>query len=89
MDILLRFHTSRIAVTADIERAFLQICVDERDQDVLRFLWFDDMAKPQPEVLTLKFTRVIFEVTSSPFLLNGTIRHHLKYTSTHPHTLSW
>lgn len=85
MDILLRFQTSRIALTADIERAFLQICVDEQDQDVLRFLWFDDVTKPQPEVQTLKFTRVVFGVSSSPFLLNATIRHHLKrYTSTHP-----
>ena len=85
LDILLRFRTSKIALTADIERAFLQICVDERDQDVLRFLWFDDIAKPQPEVQILKFTRVVFGVSSSPFLLNATIRHHLKkYMSAHP-----
>ena len=84
MDILLRFRASRIALTADIERAFLQIGVDERDQDVLRFLWFDDVSKPQPEVQTLKFTRVVFGVSSSPFLLNATISHHLKkYRSTH------
>ena len=50
MDILLRIRTSRIALTADIERAFLQIRVNKRDQDVLRFLWFDDVAKSQPEV---------------------------------------
>ena len=85
MDILLRFRTSRIALTADIERAFLQICVGKQDQDVLRFLWFDDVAKPQPEVQTLKFTRVMFGVSSSPFLLNATIRHHLKkYMPAHP-----
>ncbi len=85
MDILLRFRTSRIALTADIERAFLQIQVDEKDQDVLRFLWFDDAFKPQPGLQILKFTRVVFGVSSSPFLLNATIRHHLtKYTSTHP-----
>ena len=60
MDILLRFQASRIALTADIERAFLQIGVDEQDQDVLRFLWFDDLTKPRPEVQTLKFTRVVF-----------------------------
>ena len=84
MDILLRFWTSIITLTADIERAFLQICVDERDQDVLQFLWFDDVAKPQPEVQTPKFTCVVFGVSSSPFLLNAMIRHHLKkYTSTH------
>lgn len=85
IDILLRFRTSRVALTADIERAFLQICIDEQDQDVLRFLWFDDVSKPQPEVQTLKFTRVVFGVSSSPFLLNATIRHHLKrYMTTHP-----
>ena len=81
MDILLRFRMSRIALTADIERAFLQICIDERDRDVLQFLWFDDVAKPQPEVQTQKFTRVVFGISSSPFLLNATIRHHM---STHP-----
>lgn len=85
MDILLRFRTSRIALTADIERAFLQICVEEQDQDVLRFLWFDDITKQQPEVRTLKFTRVVFGVSASPFLLNATLRHHLKkYMATHP-----
>ena len=72
MDILLRFQTSRIVMTADIERAFLQICVDKQDQDVLRFLWFDDVAKPQPKVQILKFRRVVFGVSSSPFLLNAT-----------------
>ena len=84
MDILLRFRASRIALTADIERAFLQIGVDEQDQDVLWFLWFDDVNKPQPEVQILKFTRVVFGVSSSPFLLNAMISHHLKkYMSTH------
>ena len=84
MDILLRFQASRIALTADIERAFLQIGVDEQDQDVLWFLWFDDVNKPQPEVQILKFTRVVFGVSSSPFLLNAMISHHLKkYMSTH------
>ena len=85
MDILLRVRTSRIALTADIERAFLQIGIDERDQDSLRFLWYDDVTKPEPKIRTLKFTRVVFGLSSSPFLLNATVRHHLnKYTSTHP-----
>ena len=60
MDILLRFRTSKIALTADIERAFLQVCVEERDQDVLRFLWFNDVTKTQPQIQVLKFTRVVF-----------------------------
>ena len=33
----------------------------------------------------LRFLRVVFELTCSPFLLNGTIRHHvLKYEKSHP-----
>ena len=55
------------------------------DRDVLRFLWVDDIIKEQPETIVLRFTRVVFGVSSSPFLLNATIRHHLeKHYSTHP-----
>ena len=82
LDILLRF---RIALTADIERAFLQIGIQEEDRDVLRFLWFYDVTKQKPQVLVLRFTRAVFGVSSSPFLLNATICHHLKkYAASHP-----
>ena len=49
-----------------------------KDRDVLRFLWVDDVTEQQPEPLILRFTRVVFGVLSSPFLLNATIRHHLE-----------
>ena len=45
MDILLRFHTHRIALTADIKKAFLVVSIAEKDRDVLRFLWIDDVTK--------------------------------------------
>ena len=38
LDILLRFRTHRVTLTADIEKAFLMVSVAKRDQDVLRFL---------------------------------------------------
>ncbi|XP_064469664.1 uncharacterized protein LOC135384387 [Ornithodoros turicata] len=41
LDTLLRFRTHPVGITADIEKAFLQISVDERDRDALGFLWFD------------------------------------------------
>ncbi len=43
--------------------------------------WVDDITKPNPEVRVLRFTRVMFGVSSSPFLLNATIDHHLKLFS--------
>ena len=38
LDILLRFRLYRVAVTADIEKAFLMVSVAEEDRDVLHFL---------------------------------------------------
>ena len=88
MDILLRFRTHRVAVIADIEKAFLMVSVTERDRDVLRFLWVDDITSDQPEITILRFARVVFGVSSSPFLLNATICHHLeRHSSTHPHLI--
>ena len=38
LDLLLRFSSYRVALTADMEKAFLMIAVDNRDCDVLHFL---------------------------------------------------
>ena len=78
LDILMRFRSFKVALTVDIEKAFLMISVAERDRDVLRFLWVDDPAKDPPDVRILRFTRVVFGVSSSPFLLNATIKYHLE-----------
>ena len=52
-------------------------------RDFLRFLWFEDILYNQ-ETITLRFKRVIFGLTCSPFLLNGTIKEHLqKYLPLH------
>ncbi len=66
-----------MAVTADIEKAFLVVSIARNDRDVLRFLWFDNVFSDQPNLIQLRFTRVVFGVTSSPYLLNATLRHHL------------
>ena len=42
-DILLRFRVHRVAVTADVEKAFLMVSMAEKDRDVLCFLWVDDV----------------------------------------------
>ena len=45
---------------------------------MLRFLWVDDIDNPSPEIVVPRFTRVVFGVSSSPFLLNTTIKHHIE-----------
>ena len=37
----------------------------------------DDDCKKHPKVVTLKFKTVMLGILSSPFLLNGTIHHHI------------
>ena len=78
LDILLRFRTYDTALVADIEKAFLMVSMNKKDRDVLRFLWVKDIVKEPPEIQVLKFTRMVFGVASSPFLLNATIHHHLE-----------
>ena len=84
-DILLRFRAYRVALTGDIEKAFLMVSVQEKDRDSLRFLWTRDVSKEVPEVVAFRFARVVFGVNSSPFLLNATIDHHMrKYQESDP-----
>ena len=50
LDILLRFKVHEVAVTADIEKAFLNIKIDSQHRDFLRFQWVDDVNKESPEI---------------------------------------
>ena len=74
---MLRFRVHEVAVTTDIEKAFLNIEIDPGHRDFLRFLWLDGVNKESPEIKLLRFTRVVFGVNASPFILNATIRHHV------------
>ena len=78
LDILLRFRTYKIALIADIEKAFLMVSVGEEDRNALRFLWIDDAEESSPVVEEMRFTRVVFGVSANPFLLNATINYHLE-----------
>ena len=54
------------------------ISVNPKDRDVLRFLWVKDPFSSEPEIVVLRFSRVVFGVSASPFLLNATIKHHIE-----------
>ena len=84
-DILLCFRFNKEALVGDIEKAFLNIEVHSKDRDCLRFLWVDDIHKPEPQIVVYRFNRVVFGVNSSPFLLNAVLRHHIeKYQESDP-----
>lgn len=78
-EILLRFRERKVAVVADVEKAFLNIGIDKEDRDVLRFLWIDDLEKEDPELVIYRFCRVVFGVNASPFLLNATLQRHINH----------
>ena len=80
MRLLLRFRMHKIGLASDIEKAFLQVGLQETERDVTRFLWLKDLNIPQAEnnLQVLRFTRVPFGVLSSSFLLGATILYHLK-----------
>lgn len=84
LDLLIRFRAYKVALIADVEKAFLMIAIDEKDRDVLRFLWIDDVTKEEPKIRAYRFTRVVFGVSASPFLLNATVKYHLEsFRGTH------
>ena len=65
-DILLRFREKRVALIGDIEKAFLNIEVDKRDRDFLRFLWLEDVHDPSSKISVYRFCRVVFGLNASP-----------------------
>ncbi|GFX00718.1 integrase catalytic domain-containing protein [Trichonephila clavipes] len=90
LDILINFRLNAIAFCSDIKQAFLQICLADEHKDAVRFLWSDDepCVHKRPKLQVYRFNRINFGVSSSPFLLAATIRHHIeKYKHEYPDTV--
>ena len=66
-NILLRFRFSGKAMTFDIEKTFLNVEVDKKDRDCLRFLWSEDPYDMETAYKIYRFSRVVLGVNSSPF----------------------
>ena len=80
---MMDFRMKGIAITSDVEKAFLQIAIKECDQDWLRFIWLKD-----GQLQVYKMTRVPFGITSAPAILAKTIRAQLlKYKDKFPGTV--
>ena len=73
-DVLLKSRTYPILLTADLKKAFLQIRIMQDERDSLRFHW---RHPDTSEIAVYRFTRALFGLTCSPFLLGGVINQHL------------
>jgi hypothetical protein len=74
---LVKFRANRVGLVADIEKAFLMVGISNKDRDMLRFLWFKNIEHHDPELVQLRFCRLVFGLRPSPAILGATINHHL------------
>ena len=73
-DILVRSRFKPILLCGDIEKAFLQIRIRECERNVLRFHWVRNCGLDHVEIN--RFTRLVFGLTQSPFILEATLKAH-------------
>ena len=74
--ILVRARFNPVAVCEDLKQAFLQIRIQEICRDALRFHWIKDRDPQKIEIY--RFTRLVFGLTQSWFVLDATVQHHLQ-----------
>ena len=74
-DVLVRQRFHPVAIFVDLQKAFLQIQIKEEEHDALRFHW---KINEHSNLETHRFTRALFGLTCSPFLLGGVIKQHLQ-----------
>lgn len=69
----------------DLEKTFLNVEITPDQRDLLRFLWVDDPFSNSPIEIMYRFTRLVFGLICSPFILNVVLRNYLtKYETNDP-----
>ena len=74
-------HSTRIALTADIEKAFLQVKIKEEDRRYLRFYHLrnpEDEDQGNGQLAVYHFNVNIFGSPASSFIIAAVLQHHLK-----------
>ncbi len=77
VQILLRFRLYKVALTADIEKAFLAIKIRPEDRHALRFFFLEDFDNPKSKLVTYNFTVNLFGSRASSFILAAVLHEHL------------
>ena len=90
LDVLIRFRAYKVALVSDNKKAFLNVAVQEKDRNFLRILWFDDIHNRSPKIVANRFTRVIFGMNASLYLLVLSVWKHLqKYKNIEPELVAY
>ena len=76
--ILVRFRYHQYGISTDIEKAFLHVRLHPDDRDYTRFFWLTDPTDVSSQFSVYRFKVVPFGATSSPFMLNAVLDHHLQ-----------
>ena len=64
-DLLIKFRTHKVAMTADIGKMFREVGLQEAGRDLHRFVWRQDEGAP---IQIARMKRLTFGVAASPFL---------------------
>jgi hypothetical protein len=65
-----------VAISGDIQKAFLQVRIKAVERDALRFHW---QHPGENAIQIYRFTRALFGLTCSPFLLGGVVDQHSEH----------
>ena len=71
----MRMRFSPVIIARDLKQAFLQVRIKKEERDALRFHWRNG---EHSKLEILRFTRALFGLVPSPFLLGGVIACHLE-----------
>ena len=74
-DNVVRNRMKPVALCADLRKAFLQIRIRECEKDNLKFHWIKNQNVSDTEIL--RFTRLVFGLIQSPFILEAILQSHL------------
>lgn len=80
-DVLLRFRTHRVALTADVSKMYRAIELVPSDRDFHRFVWRPD---PNQTLKDFRMTRTTFGVSASCFAANMVKQNAMEFAHEYP-----
>ena len=76
--VLHQFRAYKVALIADIEKAFFVIALKDKDRETFKFWWVEDLTESFSHIKEERFTRVCFGAISNMEHLRETVNHHLE-----------